>query len=116
MPRFPEIGIALPDDQHLAHLGEDAALRIVLVTVPCVIRSCEYFPDGFDVRPQHCQGIHSSTYIALRANLGSHSMDYQGLIFHCFPNATPPSLSREFIEYKTSMITDEDLLRGLFFY
>ena len=34
---------------HLAHPGGCAALRIVLITVPCVSRSCEHFPDGFDV-------------------------------------------------------------------
>jgi len=33
---------------HLAHLEACAALRIVLVTVPHVSRSCEHFPDGFD--------------------------------------------------------------------
>jgi len=34
---------------HLAHPGGCAALRIVLVTVPRVSRSCEHFPDGFDL-------------------------------------------------------------------
>jgi hypothetical protein len=34
---------------HLAHLKGCAALRIVLVTVPRVSRSCERFPDGFDL-------------------------------------------------------------------
>ena len=33
----------------LAHLEGCAALRIVLVTVPRVSRSCEHFPDGFDL-------------------------------------------------------------------
>ena len=34
---------------HLAQPEECAALRIVLVTVPRVSRSCEHFPDGFDL-------------------------------------------------------------------
>ena len=34
---------------HLAHLGGCAALRIVLVTVPCASCSCEHLPDGFDL-------------------------------------------------------------------
>ena len=34
---------------HLAHLEGYAALRIVLVTLPRVDRSCEHFPDGFDL-------------------------------------------------------------------
>ena len=34
---------------HLAHKNECAALRIVLVTVPRVSRSCEHFPDGLDL-------------------------------------------------------------------
>ena len=34
---------------HLAHPERYAALRIVLVTVPHFSRSCEHFPDGFDL-------------------------------------------------------------------
>ena len=34
---------------HLAHPEGCAALRIWLVTVPRVSRSCEHFPDGFDL-------------------------------------------------------------------
>jgi len=34
---------------HLAHPEGCAALRIVLVTVPRVARSCEHFPDGFEL-------------------------------------------------------------------
>ena len=34
---------------HLAHPEGCASLRIVLVTVPRVSRSCENFPDGFDL-------------------------------------------------------------------
>ena len=34
---------------HLAHPERCAALRIVLVAVPRVSRSCEIFPDGFDL-------------------------------------------------------------------
>jgi hypothetical protein len=34
---------------HLAHPEECAALRIVLVNVPRVSRSCEHSPDGFDL-------------------------------------------------------------------
>ena len=34
---------------HLAHPEGCAALRIVLVTVPRVSRSCEHSPDGFDL-------------------------------------------------------------------
>ena len=47
---------------HLARPEGRAALRIVLVTVPRVNRSCENFPDGFDLhllpslhqRETHC--------------------------------------------------------------
>ena len=38
---------------HLAHPEGCAALRIVLVTVPRVSRSCEHFPDGFDLHLLH---------------------------------------------------------------
>ena len=38
----------------------EAALRIVLVTVPRVSRSCEYLPDGFDLHLQHATLDHSS--------------------------------------------------------
>ena len=34
---------------HLAHLEGCGALRIVLVTAPRVSRSCEHFPEGFDL-------------------------------------------------------------------
>ena len=34
---------------HLAHSEGRAALRVVLVTVPRVSRSCEHFSDGFDL-------------------------------------------------------------------
>ena len=34
---------------HLQHPAGCAALRVVLVTVPRVSRSCEHFPDGFDL-------------------------------------------------------------------
>ena len=34
---------------HLAHSEGCAALRIVLVTVPRVSRSCEHFPDESDL-------------------------------------------------------------------
>ena len=34
---------------HLAHPEGCAALRIVPVTVPRVSRTCEHFPDGFDL-------------------------------------------------------------------
>ena len=34
---------------HLAHPEGCAAMRIVLVNVPRVNRSCEHFPDGFDL-------------------------------------------------------------------
>jgi len=34
---------------HLAHPHGRAALCIVVLTVPCVSRSCEHFPDGFDL-------------------------------------------------------------------
>ena len=43
--RCPEGG---EDGDHVGYHGR-AALRIVLVTVPRVGRSCEHFPDGFDV-------------------------------------------------------------------
>ena len=48
---------------HLAHPEGRAALRIVLVTVPRVSRSCEHFLDGFDLhllRPPptaHCTRV-----------------------------------------------------------
>ena len=35
--------------RHHAYPEGCAALRIVLVTVPRVSRSCELFPDGFDL-------------------------------------------------------------------
>ena len=38
---------------HLAHPEGCAALRIVLVTVPRVSRSCVHFPDGFDLHLLH---------------------------------------------------------------
>ena len=38
---------------HLAHPEGCAALRIVLVTMPRVSRSCEHFPDGFDLHLLH---------------------------------------------------------------
>ena len=41
---------------HLAHPEGCAALRIVLVTVPRVSRSCEHFPDGFDLHLLHGLG------------------------------------------------------------
>ena len=34
---------------HRAHLEGCATLRIVLVAVPRISRSCEHFPDGFDL-------------------------------------------------------------------
>jgi hypothetical protein len=34
---------------HLAHPQACAALRIVQVTAPRISRSCEHFPDGFDL-------------------------------------------------------------------
>ena len=37
---------------HLAHPEGYAALRIVLVNVPCVSCACEHFPDGFDLNFQ----------------------------------------------------------------
>ena len=37
---------------HLEHPEGCAALRIVLITVPRVSRSCEHFPDGFDLHLQ----------------------------------------------------------------
>ena len=52
--RNREIGTLLPNNEqpaqalHLPHREGCAALRIVLVTVPHVSRSCEHFPDGFD--------------------------------------------------------------------
>ena len=36
---------------HLAHPEGSAALRIAPVTVPRGSRSCEHFPDGFDLHP-----------------------------------------------------------------
>ena len=36
-------------DPHLAHPEGCAALRIVLVAVPRVSRSCKHFPDGFNL-------------------------------------------------------------------
>jgi hypothetical protein len=49
----------IAEQPHLAHPEGCAALRIVLVTVPRVSRSCEQFPDGLDhgalhrISPQH---------------------------------------------------------------
>jgi len=58
----PHIGIFFIAKQpapapHLAHPEGIAALRIVLVTAPRVSRSCEHFPDGFDLHL--LQGPHS---------------------------------------------------------
>ena len=39
---------------HLAHPEGCAAQRIVLVTVPHVSRSCDPFPDGFDLHLLPC--------------------------------------------------------------
>ena len=51
---------------HLAHPEGCAALRIVLATVPRVSRSCEHFPNGFDLhllhQTKHPQ--HSHTFLA----------------------------------------------------
>ena len=48
-----EIGIFIAEQSasapHLAHPEGCTALRSVLVTVPRVSRSCEHFPDGFDL-------------------------------------------------------------------
>ena len=48
-----EIGIVIAEQPapvpHLAHQEGYAALRIVLFTMPRVSRSCEHFPDGFDL-------------------------------------------------------------------
>ena len=41
---------------HLARPDGCAALRIVLVTVRRVSRSCEHFPDGFDLHLLQCRG------------------------------------------------------------
>ena len=54
-----EIGILLPKNQrqHLAHPEGRSALRIVLVTVPRVCRSCEHLPDGFDFHLLQVMGL-----------------------------------------------------------
>ena len=48
-----EIGIYIAEQPapapHLAYSEGCAVLRIALVTVPRVTRSCEHFPDGFDL-------------------------------------------------------------------
>jgi len=38
---------------HLARPEGRAALRIALITVPRASRSCEHFPDGFDLHLLH---------------------------------------------------------------
>jgi hypothetical protein len=49
---------------HLAHPEGCTALRIVLVTVPLVSRSCEHLPDGFGLHlhraksPKETECIH----------------------------------------------------------
>ena len=46
---------------HLAHTEGFDAPRIQLVTVPRVSRSCEHFPDGFDLHflhPFHKRALH----------------------------------------------------------
>jgi len=59
-PACVEIGIVIAEQPapapHLAHPEGCAALRIVLVTVPRVSRSCEHCPDGFDLHllPRLC--------------------------------------------------------------
>ena len=42
---------------HLAHPEGRSALRIVLVTVPRVCRSCEHLPDGFDLHLLQVMGL-----------------------------------------------------------
>ena len=51
-PPLSEIGVLLPYNQRqhrTLHIRKDVLLRIVLVTVPRVSRSCEHFPYGFDL-------------------------------------------------------------------
>ena len=45
---------------HIAHSEGSATLRIVLVTVPGVNRSCEHFPDGFDLHLLHFITLNAS--------------------------------------------------------
>ena len=42
---------------HLAHPEGRAAIRIVLVAVPRVSRSCEHFPNGFDLWGLSFRGV-----------------------------------------------------------
>ena len=48
---------------HLAHSAGFAALRIVLVTVPGVSRSCDHCLDGFNL---HLLPLHLDTLCALQ--------------------------------------------------
>ena len=51
---------------HLAHPEGCAALRIVLVTVHRVSRSCEHFPDGFDLPLlQGGEGLTASRHVRI---------------------------------------------------
>ena len=63
---------------HLAHPEGCAALRIVLVTVPRVSRSCENFPDGFDLHLLQHKQTHRVTNVHLSPGLSSDDV-LQGL-------------------------------------
>ena len=47
---------------HFAHPEGYAALRIVLVTVPRVSRTCEHFPDRFDLRLLQVAGTNPAMF------------------------------------------------------
>jgi len=47
---------------HLAHPEGWAALRIVLVTVPRISRSCDHFPNGSDLHLLHSQHAIASRF------------------------------------------------------
>ena len=56
---------------HLAHPEGCAALRIVLVTVPRVSRSCEHFPDGFDLHLLHLHMTYTEVLLSLSLRGGA---------------------------------------------
>ena len=53
-PRQERLGVLVTP--HRAHPEGCVALRFVLVTVPRVSRSCEHFPDGFNLHFLQCVG------------------------------------------------------------
>jgi hypothetical protein len=70
-----------------AHPRGCAALRVVLLSVPCVSRSCEHLPDGFDLHP----GRASSELSRCSGSLGAWSiLNLQPYTLHPTPYTPIP--------------------------